>query len=152
MIFAIPYQDGNIAESFAACTTFRMYNAEEGRLVACMDLEVPEESGVKLAYLIIYNIRCLVCGNIGEEVERELNANGILTFPGYAGSADEVASLFAQSMQQAIDGADTYPSSHACGGCGSCGGGCGCHGAEEDEGCGACGCGGGCHSEDEAEE
>ena len=125
MKIAVTYENGNIFQHFGHTAQFKVYEAENGRVVSENILDTNGSGHGALASLLRQQgIDVLICGGIGGGARIALMEAGIAIYGGASGDADEAVELF-------LSGALIYnPNArcshhhgegHACGshGCGS---------------------------------
>lgn len=152
MKIAVTYEDGKIFPHFGHTQAFKLYDAEDGKVVSSR--VVPTDGcghGALAAFLREQGAEILICGGIGGGARTALDEAGIRLYGGASGDADAaVEALLRGALAYDPDAACTHhghDEGHRCGGeghtCGhgenhACGGGeshtCG-HG--EGHGCGS---------------
>lgn len=144
MRIAVTYENGNIFQHFGRTETFKVYDVQEGRIIAS---EVIGSNGIghgALAGLLADKaIEVLICGGLGGGAMNALQQAGITVVAGAEGEADQaVRDFLAGSLVSTGANCDHHGEGHECGHHGDgeegCGEGCG------EEGCGESGCGEGC--------
>ena len=151
MKIAVTYEDGKIFPHFGHTQAFKLYDAEDGKVISSR--VVPTDGcghGALAAFLREQGAEILICGGIGGGAQTALDEAGIRLYGGASGDADAaVEALLRGALAYDPDAACTHhghDEGHRCGGeghtCGhgenhACGGGeshiCG-HG--EGHGCG----------------
>ena len=119
MKIAVPFDDGFIAPHFGYASQFKLYTAEDGKVVSS-ELVSAEGAGhdARVGFLTQLGAGTVICGSIGREAFRALQAAGIRPYAGVMGRADgAVAAL--------LDGVLGYNPRSTCeeSGCGGCGSG-----------------------------
>lgn len=152
MKIAVTYEDGKIFPHFGHTQAFKLYDAEDGKVISSR--VVPTDGcghGALAAFLREQGAEILICGGIGGGARMALDEAGIRLYGGASGDADAaVEALLRGALAYDPDAACTHHGHdevHRCGGeghtCGhgenhACGGGeshtCG-HG--EGHGCGS---------------
>lgn len=152
MKIAVTYEDGKIFPHFGHTQAFKLYDAEDGKVISSR--VVPTDGcghGALAAFLREQGAEILICGGIGGGARMALDEAGIRLYGGASGDADAaVEALLRGALAYDPDAACTHhghDEGHRCGGeghtCGhgenhACGGGeshtCG-HG--EGHGCGS---------------
>ena len=152
MKIAVTYEDGKIFPHFGHTQAFKLYDAEDGKVISSR--VVPTDGcghGALAAFLREQGAEILICGGIGGGARMALDEAGIRLYGGASGDADAaVEALLRGALAYDPDAACTHHGhgeGHRCGGeghtCGhgenhACGGGeshtCG-HG--EGHGCGS---------------
>ena len=125
MKIAVTYENGNIFQHFGHTAQFKVYAAENGRVISEEILDTNGSGHGALASLLgQQGIDVLICGGIGGGARIALMEAGIAIYGGASGDADEAVELF-------LSGALIYNpyarcshhhgEGHACGshGCGS---------------------------------
>lgn len=153
MKIAVTYEDGKIFPHFGHTQAFKLYDAEDGKVISSR--VVPTDGcghGALAAFLREQGAEILICGGIGGGARMALDEAGIRLYGGASGDADAaVEALLRGALAYDPDAACTHhghDEGHRCGGeghtCGhgenhACGGGeshtCG-HGEGHDCGSG----------------
>ena len=140
MKIAVTYENGNVFQHFGRTEEFKVYDVEEGRVLAS---EVMSSEGVgheALAWLLKEaDIDVLICGGMGQDAQDALAEAGIEVCAGAEGNADEAvaAYLAGELINTGVncnhhDHEHGYEHGHeapegcspeACAGCPGCGGG-----------------------------
>ncbi len=140
MKIAVTYCDGEVFQHFGHTETFKLYEAEEDKIVRS---EVVSSEGAGhgalAGFLRAKGADVLICGGIGGGAVAALAAAGIKVYAGASGSADGcVAALLAGTLTLSSDANCSHHGhgGHDCGHGGheDCG-----HGGHEDCGHGGCG-------------
>jgi len=107
---AIPYDDGNVWQSFGWTQRFQVYDAEDGTVVLKTLVNTNGSSHGALADILKkIGVKVLVCGSLGDGARRALAEAGIALYDGVAGNADDAAmALLAGKLERNTDA--TYPS------------------------------------------
>ena len=131
MLIAATYgENGEIFQHFGRTPMFKVYQVEDGEIVAEGYLD-PEGAGhgALAGVLMSCGIEVLLCGGIGPGAVNFLDQAGIAVYAGNSGSADEVAAAFAAGtlVQNAGANCDHHDHEH--------GEGCGHHGEGEHHCC-----------------
>lgn len=148
MRIAATYENGNIFQHFGRTEQFKVYDVQEGRIIAS---EIVGSNGIghgALAGLLADKaIEVLICGGLGGGALNALTNAGITVVAGAEGDADQAVESYLRG-ELVSSGANCdhhhHGEGHECGhhgegedgGCGDMEGGC------ESGGCGGC-CGGG---------
>lgn len=155
MRIAVTYENGHIFQHFGRTEQFKVYDVQEGRIIAS---EIVGSNGIghgSLAGLLADKaIEVLICGGLGGGALNALTNAGITVVAGAEGDADKAVESYLQGeLVSSGANCDHHGEGHECGhhgdegGCGEegCGEGC-CDGGQEGScesgGCGGC-CGGG---------
>ena len=158
MRIAATYENGNIFQHFGRTEQFKVYDVQEGRIIAS---EIVGSNGIghgALAGLLADKaIEVLICGGLGGGALNALTNAGITVVAGAEGDADQAVESYLRG-ELVSSGANCdhhhHGEGHECGhhGEGEEGGCCGHHGEEggceeggcEEGGCESGGCGGCC--------
>lgn len=131
MKIAVTYENGEIFGHFGHTKQFKIYNAENGKVVSSEVIDTNGSGHGALAGLLSsLGADVLICGGIGGGAQRALDQAGIKLFGGVQGNADEAVEAF-------LADALIYDPEAKCDH----------HDHEHKEGhtCGEHGCGGNCH-------
>jgi len=101
MKFAIPYEDGKVFQHFGHAPAFKVYVAENGKIVES-HVEAVNGSGhgALAGFLGKLGVAALLCGGIGGGARIALAEAGIQVYGGVRGDADEAAEAFAGGVLQ----------------------------------------------------
>lgn len=141
MKIAVTYENGNIFGHFGHTQQFKLYDVQDGKVVASLVVDTMGSGhGALAGFLAAHGVDTLICGGIGGGAQMALANAGIRLYGGVTGSADA-------AVQALLDGRlafdpDVHCDHHDHHGegrsCGSHEGGChsheGCHGHD-----GSCG-------------
>ncbi len=141
MTIAVTYENGNIFQHFGHTEQFKVYDVQDGKIVASRVVSTNGSGhGALAGVLNSLNADVLICGGIGGGAQMALANAGIRLFGGVSGNADA-------AVEALISGNLAYNPNVRCshhgehhhheGGCGSHG--CGDH--HHEGGCGSHGCG-----------
>lgn len=149
MKIAVTYENGQIFGHFGHTEQFKIYEAEDGKILSSQVVDTNGTGhGALAGFLKEQGVETLICGNIGGGARNALAEAGIRLFPGAAGDADaQVESFLAGSLSYDPDAmCSHHGEGHVCGGHdhGEGHGGCGGHGHHGEGHHGGCG-GHGCH-------
>lgn len=151
MRIAVTYENGHIFQHFGRTEQFKVYDVQEGRIIAS---EIVGSNGIghgALAGLLADKaVEVLICGGLGGGALNALTNAGITVVAGAEGDADKAVESYLQGeLVSSGANCDHHGEGHECGhhdegGCGEegCGEGC-CDGGQEG-GCESGGCGGCC--------
>ena len=148
MKIAVTYDKGNIFQHFGRTEAFKVYQAEDGKVVSSEILSSNGTGHSALAGLLAdQSVDVLICGGIGEGAQAALKEAGVELCAGAEGDTDQAveAYLRGEHVSTGVNCDHHHGEEHDCGEHGeaeeghSCGGGCG-------SGCGG-GCAGGCGSQ-----
>ncbi|MBQ4282638.1 MAG: P-loop NTPase [Lachnospira sp.] len=133
---AVTYDDGQVFQHFGHSKEFKIYIAEDNKVVASKVIGTDGNGHEALAgYLETDGVDVLICGGIGGGAINALAACGIEVVPGVTGSTDEAvrAYLSGELSVNMTPNCNHHEHDHGDGGC-HCGGhddgescGCGCH-------------------------
>lgn len=144
MKIAVTYENGQVFQHFGHTEQFKIYEAEEGKIISSEIVATNGSGhGALAGFLKDQGVEVLICGGIGGGARNALAEAGIRLLPGAAGEADaQVESFLAGSLEY---DPDTMCSHHGAGHvCGHDEG----HGHGHDAHHGGCGghtgCGGHC--------
>ena len=143
MKIAVTYENGNVFQHFGKTESFKVYEAEDKKVVSS---EVISANGVGhsalAGFLAAEGVDVLICGGIGGGAQEALKEAGIEVCSGAEGNTDaaveaylkgELVSAGTSCNHHHEEGHSCghHEEEHSCGGnCGgSCGGGCGSHAA-----------------------
>ena len=134
MRIAVTYEDGFIFQHFGHTAQFKVYDVQDGRVVASQIVDTNGSGHGALASLLSdLTVDVLICGGIGVGAQMALLTAGIRLFGGVSGDADEAVEALLSGVLDFDPNArcDHHGEDHTCGdhGCGShsCGGHCGQH-------------------------
>ena len=118
MRIAVTYDNGEIFQHFGHTEQFKLYDAEDGKIVA--EQIVPTNSsghGALAGFLKAAQADALICGGIGMGAQNALAEAGITLYGGVTGSADAAAqALAAGTLQYDPDAkCDHHGHHHECG-------------------------------------
>ena len=89
MRIAVTYDNGNIFQHFGHTEQFKVYDVEDGRIVASQVIDTNGSGhGALAGVLSALNADVLICGGIGGGAQMALAAAGIRLFGGVSGNAD----------------------------------------------------------------
>ena len=131
MRIAVTYEDGQIFQHFGHTQMFKIYDVEDGKVVASQVVDTNGQGhGALAGFLFGGNVDVLICGGIGGGAQMALAQAGIKLYGGVSGSADAaVEALLNQSLDYNPDVKCNHHGEghdHEHGNCGSHG--CGSHG------------------------
>ena len=124
MKIAVTYENGNVYGHFGHTAAFKVYEAENGKVISSQVVETNGSGHGALAGLLAnLGVDVLICGGIGGGARYALTEAGIAIYGGVAGDADEAVELF---LNNALDYDPCARCSH--------------HGHGEGHSCGSHGC------------
>jgi len=125
MKIAVTYADGMVFQHFGHTEQFKIYQVEDGKIIAAQVVDTNGSGhGALATFLQAFDVNVLICGGIGGGARNALAACGIELYPGAAGNADEQVESF-------LAGNLSYDPNTKCNH----------HHHEEGESCGSHGCG-----------
>ena len=158
MRIAVTYENGEVFQHFGHTAQFKVYDAEDGKIVSEQVVDTNGSGhGALAGFLQAGHVDALICGGIGMGARNALAEAGIKLYPGITGSADEAAKALAEGTLKCDPDAHCDHHGHGEGEEGHCGhhghghgeeGHCGHHGHGEGEE-GHCGRHGHGHGESE---
>lgn len=127
MRIAVTYQNGMIFQHFGHTEQFKVYEVEDGKIIASQVVDTNGSGhGALAGVLNVLKVDILICGGIGGGAQMALASAGIRLFGGVSGSADAaVEALLSGTLvyQPNIrcNHHDHHGEGHSCGdhGCGS---------------------------------
>ena len=143
MKIAVTYENGNVFQHFGKTESFKVYEAEDKKVVSSEVISANGAGHSALAgFLAAEGVDVLICGGIGGGAQEALKEAGIEVCSGAEGNTDaaveaylkgELVSAGTSCNHHHEEGHSCghHEEEHSCGGnCGgSCGGGCGSHAA-----------------------
>lgn len=136
MKIAVTYENGRVFQHFGHTEQFKLYEADNGRVISAEVISTNGSGHGALAELLkLQGVDTLICGGIGGGAQSALAAAGIRLFGGVSGEADEaVQALLAGTLGYDPNvRCDHHDHAHGAGGhaCGTHG--CGAHGCADSE-------------------
>lgn len=127
MKIAVTYEDGNVFQHFGHTAQFKLYEAENGKILSSQIVDTNGSGHGALAGLLAsLGVDVLICGGIGGGAQMALAQAGIKLFGGVKGDADEAAESYVSGTLNydpcaKCDHHDHHGQGHTCGshGCGS---------------------------------
>lgn len=119
MRIAVTYCGGEIFQHFGHTSQFKVYDVEDGRVVATEVIDTNGTGHGALAGLLsLIHAEVLICGGIGGCARTSLNEAGIRLYGGVSGDADDaVAALLAGQLDfDPCAQCNHHGESHSCGG------------------------------------
>jgi len=96
MKIAVTYDNGKVWQHFGKTESFKLYEAEDGRIVSSEVVSTGGAAHGALAdFLAGKGVEAVICGGVGAPMVDRLAAFGIKTYPGVSGDADEAAAALA---------------------------------------------------------
>ena len=135
MKIAVTYDKGQIFQHFGHCATFKLYEAEDGKVVSSRVIDATGSGHSLLAgFLMMNGVDDLICGGIGGGAQTALRSFGIRIHGGVQGDADAAVEALLAGTLEASDAPNCshhehHGADHACGehGCGGEDHACSCH-------------------------
>lgn len=126
MKIAVTYENGQVFQHFGHTEKFKIYNAENGKIVSSEIIDTNGSGHGALAGLLSdLHADVLICGGIGAGAQMALADAGIKLFGGVTGDADKAAESFVAGTlsydpDAKCDHHDHHEEGHVCGshGCG----------------------------------
>ena len=105
MKVAVTYEDGQVYQHFGHSRQFKLYDVEDGKVVASAVTDTGGQGhGALAGFLQAHGVDTLICGGIGGGARMALEEAGIRLYGGVTGPADEaVAALLAGTLQYQPD-------------------------------------------------
>ena len=127
MRIAVTYQNGMIFQHFGHTEQFKVYEVEDGKIIASQVVETNGSGHGSLAGVLnVLKVDILICGGIGGGAQMALASAGIRLFGGVSGSADAavealLSGTLAYQPNIRCNHHDHHGEGHSCGdhGCGS---------------------------------
>lgn len=89
MKIAVPYENGMIFQHFGRTEAFKLYEAQEGRILSSAVVETQGVGHGALAGMLReLGVEALICGGVGMGARQALEAAGIALYGGVTGDAD----------------------------------------------------------------
>ena len=127
MRVAVTYENGEIFQHFGHTAQFKVYDIQDGKILASEIVDTNGSGHGALAGLLnVMKVDALICGGIGGGAQMALVEAGIKLYGGVSGSADAAAQALAEGKLDynpavRCDHHDHHGEGHTCGshGCGS---------------------------------
>lgn len=95
MRIAVTYENGQIFQHFGHTEAFKIYDIEDGKIVASEVVDTNGSGhGALAGVLNVLHADALICGGIGGGAQMALAAEGITLYAGVSGDADEAVEAF----------------------------------------------------------
>ena len=95
MKIAVTYENGNVYGHFGHTAAFKVYEAENGKILSSQVVDTNGSGHGALAGLLsCLGVDVLICGGIGGGARYALMESGIAIYGGVTGDADEAVELF----------------------------------------------------------
>ena len=118
MRIAVTYENGEIFQHFGHTEQFKLYDVEDGKIVAEQIVDTNGSGhGALAGFLKAAQADALICGGIGMGAQNALAEAGIKLYGGVSGSADAAALALAEGKLEFDPNArcDHHGEGHACG-------------------------------------
>ncbi len=90
MRIAVTYEDGNIFQHFGHTEAFKIYDVDQGEVLASEVVGTEGNGhGALAGFLAANKVDTLICGGIGGGAQAALASAGIRLYGGVSGNADE---------------------------------------------------------------
>ena len=129
MRIAVTYENGNIFQHFGHTQWFKIYDVEDGKILASEIVDTNGSGhGALAGVLTALRADALICGGIGGGAQMALAAAGIRLYGGVSGNADAAVEAFISgdltynpNVKCSHHGGHPHEAGHNCGnhGCGS---------------------------------
>lgn len=128
MRIAVTYENGKIFQHFGHTEAFKIYEIQDGQVVAAEVVATNGSGhGALAGFLTAYGVDALICGGIGPGAQMALAEMGIALYAGVAGPADTAVQALLMDCLQYSTSANCnhhghdHGHGHSCGshGCGS---------------------------------
>ena len=95
MRIAVTYENGQIFQHFGRTEQFKLYDAEDGKIINEQVVGTNGNGhGALAGFLKNAGVDVLICGGIGGGAQMAMHEAGIKLYAGNAGSADEAAAAY----------------------------------------------------------
>ena len=120
MRIAVTYENGEVFQHFGHSEQFKLYDAEDGKIVSEQVVDTNGSGhGALAGFLQAAKVDALICGGIGMGAQMALADAGIKLYAGVQGSADMAAkALAARTLQYDPDAHCNHHGHHHEGDCG----------------------------------
>ena len=119
MRIAVPYENGEIFQHFGHTAQFKLYDAEDGKIVREQLVDTNGSGhGALAGFLQAARVDALICGGIGMGAQMALADVGIQLYAGVQGSADQAAQALAEGRLTFDPNARCDHHEHHAGDCG----------------------------------
>ncbi len=121
MRIAVTYENGEVFQHFGHCGQFKLYDAEDGKIVSEQVVDTNGSGhGALAGFLQAAKVDALICGGIGMGAQMALADAGIKLYAGVQGQADEAAkALAAGTLKYDPDAHCDHHGHHHDGDCGN---------------------------------
>ncbi len=95
MKIAVTYENGNVFQHFGRTEQFKVYDAQDGKIVSSAVIDNGGQGHEALAFLLSgKGVDVLICGGMGMGARMALEEAGVEYYGGVQGSADEAVNAF----------------------------------------------------------
>ena len=95
MKIAVTYEDGQVFQHFGHCASFKIFEVENGAVVASSVVDTNGSGhGALAGFLEEQGVNALICGGIGGGARIALEEADIAIYGGVSGDADEAVAAF----------------------------------------------------------
>lgn len=117
MRIAVTYGSGEVFQHFGHTESFKVYEAEDGKIISSKIISSEGQGHSALADLLSENqIDVLICGGIGPGAENALADQGIELCAGASGNADEAVEAYLKGeLQNTVANCDHQSEEQTCG-------------------------------------
>ncbi len=119
MRIAVTYENGRVFQHFGHTSEFKLYDVEDGGVVASEILSTDGSGcGALAGFLVSNNVDVVICGGIGEGAQNSLKNAGLRLYGGVNGDADAVVQAFLANSLEFDPQARCvgHEEGHSCGG------------------------------------
>ena len=122
MKIAVTYENGNIFGHFGHTQQFKLYDVQNGKVIASQVVDTMGSGhGALAGFLAAHGVDTLICGGIGGGAQMALANAGIRLYGGVTGSADDAVQALldgrlAFDPDVHCDHHDHHGEDHSCGG------------------------------------
>ena len=95
MKIAVTYENGQIFQHFGRTETFKVYDVQDGSVIAAQVVDTNGSGhGALAGFLAAQQVEVLICGGIGGGAQMALAQTGIKLYGGVAGDADAAVQAY----------------------------------------------------------
>lgn len=115
MKIATTHRNNEIFEHFGKSTQFKIYEAEDGKIVSSKVIATMASGHDALSHLLdTFGVKVLLCGGIGPGAINALEASGVEVLPGCSGNCDEVVEKYLNGTLERAENFHAHHD-HSCG-------------------------------------
>ena len=116
MKIAVTYEDGNVFQHFGRTQQFKVYEANDGKIVSSKVIGNDGLSHGALGEILMReNVEVFICGGIGGGAREMISSRGIELIPGVQGNADKaVEAYLAGTLEYDPDTECHHHGAHQC--------------------------------------